>query len=88
MLYRERFRNHHSDGSRTSLEQFLRPPKGNAKRIRNVLTKHNSVKNTSTLRSAITFQRFTSTVIAEPDLKKIYSVWDSYFIPNKIREFM
>jgi zinc-binding in reverse transcriptase len=90
MLYRERNRNRiqQSDGSRMSLEQFLRPAKGNAKRIRNVLTKNRSEKSISRLRPVLTFQRLTGTVLAEPDLKKLYGAWDLYFIPNKLREFM
>jgi hypothetical protein len=76
------------DGSKISIEQFLRPKKGNAKRIRNVLDTDKCTKAITHLKPVKTYMRLTDLLIEPERLGNIFGSWNLSFCSNKFREFM
>jgi hypothetical protein len=87
MQFYHSFRNNHSDGTSVSIENFLRPAKGNAKRIRLFLDREHCTKDISKLTTVKTFCRLTGMQLSTETLSHIHGIWNFYFLPNKIREF-
>jgi exonuclease III len=83
-----RNRNRNTDGTQKSIENFLGPLKGVAKKIRKVLDSDCRRKEPGQLQTVKTFFRLTDLTIPQANLSKLLGCWNISHLPNKIRDFI
>jgi exonuclease III len=75
------------DGNCVSLEQFFRPKKGCAKKIRLFLDKNNFNKEISCITTVKSFLRITGLELTSIQLQFLYGLWNNSHLPNYLRDF-
>jgi hypothetical protein len=78
----------HLNGDCRDINDFFRPVKGDAKRVRKTLDSQSNLRPFTGIRPVITFINLTGINLGQCTLNSQYGSWNWHFLPNKLREFL